>query len=137
MSQRIEAQLARALEQLEIVPDALRQTLTDHLWASINATVEEYAFSPAQPANTPLTVRNNTEGLELITGFVAVVPGNATGQLQLGPRIIYLPAGVTSVSPTRFLLGPGDTRALTANGAGPMSLILWGEQLPTYGVMAR
>lgn len=130
--------LQAALDLLAQQPNALRQALADHQWSTISLMVDEFAYAANQATGAPLTVAAQTSGLELITSVVACVPAGATGLVQLGLMAIPVGAGVTIVAPVQKLLGATDARALTLAGSnGPAALWLTGQQMPTYGVLAR
>lgn len=133
----IPRELADALERLAGLPDAVRQSLTDHLHATIPVTVFEAAHNASLTAGVPMYVRAQTGGLELITGLVVSVPSGATGVVQLANHVMYVGAGVTSLTPLKIELGTSDTRQLTISATGPASFWLFGDQQPTYGVMAK
>lgn len=131
-------ELMDALERLAGLPDAVRQSLTDHLHATIPVTVSEHAYMASLAAGVPMYVRAQTGGLELITGICAVVPSGCTGLVQLGPLAIPVSAGLTQITPVKRELGTSDTRQITiSGGSGPTLLWIWGDQQPTYGVMAH
>jgi hypothetical protein len=121
------------------LPDAMRTALADHLWAQIGVPIWEWNSAPAQPANVPLTVQAQTQGgPELITSITYSIPSGATGTLQLGAFDLPIFGGEVVCLPfVSLLLGPTDTRAITANITGPVGLSICGEQRPAYGVLSR
>jgi hypothetical protein len=131
-----QALMREVLERLATLPDAIRQTLTDHLWASIPVTVVENAYQAAM-APGDLDVTAQTGGYEKITSIITAVATGATGLVTLGSVKIPVPAGTTYLGPISIVLATQDVRRLTtAGGTGDTALVLCGEQLPTYGVMA-
>lgn len=131
--------LREAIDKLSGLPEALRQTLTDHQWSTIPLYIDEYAFAQALAAGSPLDVSAQTSGLEEVTSIVAVVPAGATSAIvQLGLMQIPVSVGTTVIAPVQKVLGTSDIRRLTFNGGagGPAFLWLTGQQLPTYGVLA-
>lgn len=135
--------LQAALDRLSGLPEALRQTLTDHQWSLIPLFVDENVYAPAQPSGSPLYVKAQTSGLEQITSIVATIPEGATGTIQLGSMVIPISEGTTVIAPVQKLLATSDTRCVTfiagdgQPSAGPCALWLTGQQLPTYGVLAK
>lgn len=129
--------LQAILDRLATMPDGLRQALTDQKWAEIPFSVTEAAYNPAQAAGAPLLVKSQAGVLELITSVTACVPAGATGIVQLGSIVLYVPAGVTTLAPVNILLATSDTRSLTVSSAGPTSLLLTGSQMPTFGTAAQ
>lgn len=127
------------LDRMTELADGLRQALSDHLWASIPQHVVEHAYSAAQNPGVPLNVAPQTANLELITSVVAVVPDGMTGLVQLDDLNIPCSAGVNTFAPVKKLLTTRSLRSITlaGDGAGPVLLWLSGEQLPTFGTLAK
>ena len=134
-------ELAEALRKLSGNVDALRQTLTDHLWSTIPVTVSEsLQLNTGLAAGAQLNINPQTSGLELITGiFVSVPTGGAITLALASDLLLPFPAGVWPVTPVRKLLGPGDLRQVTATAlcTGMVQVWLFGEQMPTYGALAK
>lgn len=130
------ALLREIVEGLARLPEGLRQTQTDHLWASIKNYVDEWNYNPALALGVPLAAPPQTSGLELIT-FVAVsVPAGATGVLALSNQQFYVGSGTTVLPNFSKVMQTTDTRTLTISAAGPASIWMTGTQLPTYGALA-
>lgn len=129
--------LQELLDVLGRLPNGLRQMVAERQWAEIPLTVDEYGWSDAQPANTPLAVSAQTSNLELIECVVGCVPTGATGFVQLGLMKLYLPSGITVLPKVRKLLSPTDARTIVVSGAGPTALWLSGVQMPTTGILAK
>lgn len=140
--------LEHMLEQLNGLPDGLRQALSDHLWATIPQTVEEWGYNPS---GTTVAAVPNTNGIRRITSVIAFTPstnatvGNQTGYVQLGSGGRYFPvtAGVSIITPICSILQEGEQGVLTLGtpqvpGATPglLTLALFGDQLPRFGKMA-
>lgn len=125
-------------ERLAALPNGLRQTLQDHLWADIPVTITEAAYNANLATGTPMYATPQTSALELITAVIATVPAGATGLIQLGSIFIPAGAGPTLLAPVEILLSSTDARSLTiSTTAGPAALVLCGRQRPTFGVMAK
>jgi hypothetical protein len=137
----IPPELSAALDKLAGLPDALRQTLTDHLWSTIPVTVsEQLQLNTGGNVGATFNIAPQTSGLELITGILVIVPAAGAVNLQLASDLLLpCPAGSSIWTPVRKLLGPGDLRqvTVTTNCAGMVQCWLWGEQMPTYGALAR
>lgn len=119
------------LERLVLLEHG-RQALVDSLWARIPSYVVEAGY---QAAVTSLTVNPQTTKLERINAVIASLPSGATGLLQLGDVIVPLGQGITNMGGVGFLLNTTSTRSLTSTVSGPLALVLFGEVLPTDGVL--
>lgn len=131
--------LSVVIERLSGLPDALRQTLSDHQWSVIPLTINEYSYAAALVAGAPLVVNPLSTNLFRVQLIVATVPTGATGIVQLDDLKIPVGAGVTTIpapGDAGMILSQGSTRGITIAGAnGPASLWLSGVQLPTYGAL--
>lgn len=126
------------MERLSGLPGALRQTLDDSLWQSIAEDNYESNYSAALATGVPLYCNPKTSNIFRVEAFVCVIPAGATGVLQLGDATIPISAGGKSQNGLRLQLAQSDIRAVTiAGNSGPTSLLLTGQQLPTYGVQTR
>lgn len=119
------------LERLALLEHG-RQALVDSLWARIPSYVVEAGYGAAV---TSLVVNPQTTKLERINAVVAALPSGATGLLQLGDVVIPLGQGITNLGGVGFLLSTTSTRSLTSTVSGPLALVLFGEILPTDGVL--
>lgn len=132
--------LTRILEKLNSLPEGLRQSLADHLWAEIPSTFEEYGYSPAATqVNTTVTNQGVLRRVETIYTFCG---GNQTGWLQLGSTLtIPVPAGAFVIpSGAAILLRDSDVHSLSLGTPGAQSstpalvfVALWGHVLPRFG----
>lgn len=129
--------LQSILDQLRTLPDALRQTLADHLFTLIPVPIDEFNASDSLAAGTALELVPQTQGLEVINSVTACVPAGATAVLVLGSQRLFLPAGITNLTGLQKTMFTSDRRALTCTVTGPAALWLSGEQRPTYGVLAH
>lgn len=128
----------RVLEQLSGLPAGLRQTLADHLWASINETVFESGFSASAQTVTAVP---QTSGIRRITGIYTLAPTGQGATIQLGNSIFLpVPAGFFYFGPISVILQDGERGVLTSGvfggtqaNAGPIFLGMFGQQLPRYG----
>jgi hypothetical protein len=135
------AMLRHVLQELTQLPNGLRQTLADHLWASIPETVFEYGWNLSV---TSISAHRETNGLRRITGAYTWCPSGQTGYLQLGnTTLIPVPSGPFYMGPLSIVLEETDIRTLysglpgTNTGvAGFMFVGLWGQQLPRFGQLA-
>lgn len=129
--------LEEIMGRLAGIPDAVRQTLSDHQWAQIPLAINEYRYLASLAPGTPLTVLPQTGGLEQIQTIVASVPSGATANIQLHDLVIPVGAGVTVIQGICMILDQSSTRTLlTATATGPASLYLAGQQLPRFGVLS-
>lgn len=126
-------------ERLAGLPDAVRQAITDHLWA----TIPSYIIEKSWIANaSSLTLQAGTGGLflvEYITGWSSTAGATqAAGTLQLGDWQTPVGPGPINLRPC-LILTQSDQRKLTvaAANAGPLSLCLSGRALPTIGVLPK
>lgn len=126
--------LGRILDQLNKLPEGLRQSLADHLWAEAAATFFEHGYTAsAQSVQTDVQVAGNVRRVEAIY-TLAPTGGNAT--LQIGNSLtIPVPGGAwISPGPLTIPLQDGERATLTtAQGAGAMFVGLFGHILPRWG----
>lgn len=140
--------LTEVLGKLTALPDGLRQSLADHLWADIPSTVEEWGY---QPNGVTVTAPPTVAGIRRITSAIAYTPttnatqGNQTGYITLGTGGHFIPvsAGLSIITPISAVLQEGELGSLTLGtpqvaGATPglLVLALFGTQLPRYGQLA-
>lgn len=124
------------MDKLDELPALLRQTLADHQWSTIPITITESVYVAAADADSTLYAAPQTAGLELVESVVVTLPAGGTGIVQLGSVVIPVGQGCTVIAPLRLLLGASDVRAVKCDTAGPLSLLVCGQQLPTFGVLA-
>jgi hypothetical protein len=137
MSLRDEA-VEAIVKQLADLPSQLRQTLADHLWASVGTFVAENAYNANLAIGATLTARAQVAGLEKIESVTACVPAGATAVVQLGDKVLYVGQGVTTVPGLAVVLQTTDLRGITiAGSAGPTALLLTGVAIPTFGVLPK
>lgn len=127
--------LADVVDKLTGLGSQLRQTLTDHAWASIPFPIVEHAYAASQPADTPLIVTHAVASLVKITSVIVCVPANGTAVVQLGEIRIPVGTGVTVLAPLELPLQSGALRSVVSNTQGPVAMLLTGVQLPTFGVV--
>lgn len=133
--------LQHVLTELTKLPNGLRQTLADHLWASIPETVFEYGWNQNV---TFISAHKETNSLRRISGMYTWCPAGQTGYVQLGSTtLIPVPSGPFYMGPLSLILEDSDQRTLysglpgTNTGVpGFMFLGLWGQQLPRIGQLA-
>jgi hypothetical protein len=97
--------------------------------------VDEYQYAAT---DTKVTVHPQTHNLEKITCILAYVQYvSTTATLTLGDRTLPIPAGLTKLDNVGFLLRERDKRTLVSDSAtaGIISLELFGEVLPEFGVI--
>lgn len=129
--------LDAVLAALAALPDQLRQAIGDHLWSTIPVDVKETAYNPNQAANTPLQLTPAMHVGVRITAVIASIPANATGTIRLGDVVVPIGQGLTVLAPMRLPLAPTDIRSVSSTIAGPVSLLVMGEQTPATSVLAR
>lgn len=129
--------LRTVMDRLAGLPDALRQTLTDSLWQSIAGDNWESTYAAVTTANVPLQIAPKTTLPMRVECIVASVPSGATGIIQLGDVTIPVGAGIFNANGLRLQISQTDIRQITTTGTGPVSLLITGVQLPTYGAMTR
>lgn len=141
LDQSIQTELHEIVERLTGLPDALRQTVSDGLWANIPTYVREGAWNAAA---TQISATPQNDLPFLVTSIVTFIAGDNTGWLQLGNTdLIPVPAGGFNITDTTWILQPSDPRALFIGTPGsesstPAACAFWlfGTQMPTYSRMA-
>lgn len=131
------------LGALANLPGALKQGVTDALWAQVMVPIEEQFYSLAAApgggngTNGNYQIPAQTAGLELIKTIWVSLPAATTGRLFLGRRVYPLATGVTIIMGLSIIIGTSDLRELAVIGTGGEVMAdLTGEQRPTYGVPA-
>jgi hypothetical protein len=117
--------------------------LNAHLQATIPIYAEETALSPLIPEATAavLDIAPYADTYFKITGIYVSLPFGATaGALQLGSQFsLPLQNTTTLLAPVQKILRSTDVRQLTfttgPDDAGQAFVWLWGEKLPSYGVV--
>lgn len=116
-----------------------RQSLLDHLWATVPSYVNEDANNVANTAVTTLTWPPKNAQLVKVLAVIVSIGTGQTGTLTLGDWVLPCPAGVTAIPGDGVALlypsGSGSTRQLVLTGAVPASVHVFGELLPTLGTM--
>ncbi len=110
-----------------------RQSLIDHLWATIPSVVNERLYE--NQGQAVLTINATTSELWTVESIITSIPAGQTGLLQLGDSSMPVPAGTFTMAPVSVLLRQVDPRVLTSTGAGAMGLWLMGTLRPTRGTM--
>lgn len=129
--------LQTLLERLNQLPEALRQTIADHLWATIPTFEWAWGYSQDLATGTDLHARKHTSNLFLIRSVTAIVPVGASALVTLGEVVLPLPPGVNHLPHLAYVLADSDTRKINLRaGSGETLLWLTGEVLPTYSVIS-
>lgn len=90
-------------------------------------TLDEFALPQAGgggitlAAGQSIQVQATFQGTSRYHAVLVVVPAGATGTLQLGDRVIPVPAGVTTIQGVDFHAGPTAARQLTIAGGGGLA----------------
>lgn len=120
-------------ERLAGLPDAVRQAITDSLWAKIPTYIVEKAYT-TDTAATELAVPAATETPYLVQYATIWTPGTGA-VLTLGDWQTPLAAGLNSFRPYLILNRTDVRKLVSATNPGAMSVVLAGEPLPTFGVL--
>ena len=128
------ATLETILERLQGIPEAVRQTLSDHQWSTIPLFENEYLYLPSVAAGQSVKVQPRTTNIFKVETIVATLASGATGLVQLSDLVIPVQSGLTVITSSSMLLSETDTRSLLVAGTtGPALLWLSGQMLPPFG----
>lgn len=129
--------LEAVLKRLDRLPEGLRQSLADHLWADMASTTFERLF---QPSGTLINLQPQTNMPRRVTAILTFCGGNQTGFLTLGRDIIPVPAGSFFFDTVAIPLEFSDVCSLTIGTPGgstgtpaQMFFGMWSTIQPRWG----